>query len=1135
MRANIKHSRSVAVGSRKRVVMRLLTAVLACVIAAITVLNTVPAWGVQDDPNYYLESDLSLDANSQQNELTTNQGFKFYISTQTQGQASPTNFKITLTMPADAVKKLNIPNFSDQWGGKHTISEPVQDDQGNWVVTITWPVYDATSAIKIPGSIDWIDDAPQHYKLPITVQYQSDQQPLTSANHKLEVLFEYTTPRLRLLGADKQSGGSTFSTDSNGVKYIDPDKQMYPIVYNFSIDNDKRRVSSYDICDVLPTYQGIDGKTYTAQLSDQSKSDGWTLSADGTEACFTADKAHDPYGQLERYHTMNMSAPQYSLGLLFPYLPLTDITDGMPSAKITNSAYAVGHALNPSDTVEQKTNLATKENTAVIAGIAPPKGLTKRAPADFSRASAHLNTSLDWSISWSNESNIPFDHLQLADESTDGTSFINDNRFKLVGIHDIAMNAQNAGYWWPKEQSLPQAGDTVVVATATDGSTDSYPVKWNQYGVSEPITFDASKTYTSAQIHFPDNFKVAYKESLQATVQTQWIDPDSFHYSKTDTANNTFINNAKLTTQIEADKGTEYQFIWANTETHLLPDPPEELKINAFAYNNNLKVDGSDPLLIYSVQAHLDPTKDYKNLRVVAPLPPGFTMKGTHNQNASGLAGNWNKTFVDSYETIPNYKGTGQDYLIFHLNQDAVKEAFALYPNGWMWIEVNGSVNFSESYAGNNANKVAAYITADNAPVQAGDGTIKDTQGFGPNENIVFSQGSYTTLSAEGDSFIKSLFGTELAAQTSSGLGEPDLQFVPGRTVYWTLTYNNASAIIHRNLQMYDIAPSVGDVMPVDGQQRGTDFPVSLSGPISAVSYSFDTGKNTVLDPATLHIKYITDPKATGMTWKQIFANDTIKRYDSTLNDPNIPWEDVTAFRVDFGNIPAFTRVRLIMPTIIPQDIGTQDEALRAKGTVKAVNAAAFSADDRDPIQTTPSSISTTFGAFQFRKVDPYGKTIQAAKMQLTGEMTGWNGDKQTYASGTAKFDKTYENVDHIDFKNMPAGHYTLKELESQDGYKNTSWQATVDISYTEDESMKGTPKVTIQCVDTSETDSSIKKSGGCAVSEGGSTVTFTNAIDAPLHSMPQTGGWGVYLLVASNVLLLLIFTLGISVSLRRN
>ena len=147
------------------------------------------AHAVTDDPNYYVVSGISLDRNTQVSEQTVQTGFKFYIRVNSEGQKAPSNYQVTVTMPGDSVQMPNIPGFSDQWGGPHSISTPVKDAQGNWTFTITWPTYDPTSSVVIPVSMEWKPDVPLNYRLPISVSYSSDQQAQTAGKYALAVTY----------------------------------------------------------------------------------------------------------------------------------------------------------------------------------------------------------------------------------------------------------------------------------------------------------------------------------------------------------------------------------------------------------------------------------------------------------------------------------------------------------------------------------------------------------------------------------------------------------------------------------------------------------------------------------------------------------------------------------------------------------------------------------------------------------------------------------------------------------------------------------------------------------------------------------------------------------------------------------
>lgn len=1121
---------------------KLIALLIALAMAAMVAFSSASfAHAVTDDPDYYVASGVSLDAHTQVSEQSVQTGFKFYIRVNSQGQKNPTNYRVTVTMPGDSVQAPNIPGFSDQWGGPHTISTPVKDAQGNWTFTITWPTYDATSSVVIPVSVAWGTDVPLDYRLPISVSYSSDQQAQTAGKDTLAVTYAYPTPQLSLNGPRTQQGATTYATTVDGVKYISPD-DLAPVIFNFSITNGSnlRRVSKYDICDILPTYIGADGQQHTAQLSRQSQADGWKLSPDGTTACFRADESNDKYNEIAVMHSLDRSLPQYSIGLTFPYLPLTGVTDGDPSTQIVNKAYIDAYANNPADTVVQRTNIASSPQTVVVGGFIKSAGPEKFAPSDFTQTSAHKNIPLQWTVRWSNTSNVAATNIVLSDRSiTDGQgkAVTNDSRFKITGLDQLYVRPRGQ-YWWPNLTTLADAGQTVVVARTEDGHEDTYPLTWSaDKTVSNALTFDTSKTYVSAQIVVPKTYALNYGEQINALFQTQWKDPSAINYDSVTTTNNTFVNNADLSAGYFSTHKTSTLFGWSRAETHLLAPAPEKLVLNAWAFNSNLTKDGSDPLLVYAVRAFLDPEKDYKDLRVLAPIPPGFTMTGTHNQNADGLPGTWNSTFVSSWEKVENYRGTGQDFLIFHINQDAAKKAFSLYPSGTMWIEVNGKVDFSQSFSGNGANKVPAFFTADNAPVQDDSNTIEDTMHFGPNKNIVFSMGSYTTLTAEGDSFIKSLYGSYPAAHASQGLGETSMTIVPGRTVYWALSYNNGSSVVRKDLQMFDTVPNVGDVMLVNGQARGTQFPVRLAGKVTAVLYNFQTGKTTDYDLSKLNIRYTTDPRATGMTWDASSADSSITRVDTTMDDPTIPWDGITSFRVSFGDVPAYSRVRLILPTQIPENIGEDDPALLAKAnpTIQSVNAAAFTVDGRSPVQSVPSSLKTLFGSFSFKKVDQFGKSVAASEVKLVESLKGWDGDASTYSSAPSSSvtkTETYTNVDHYDWKNIPAGEYVLKETKAQPGYKNTTWEAHISVGYNEDDlTMEATPKVTITCVNTAPEGS--KGSGGCSVD--GTSVTLVNQKSAVIATMPATGDWQMLVVAAVYTLLLAALMFGIIIVWRRD
>lgn len=160
-------------------------------------------------------------------------------------------------------------------------------------------------------------------------------------------------------------------------------------------------------------------------------------------------------------------------------------------------------------------------------------------------------------------------------------------------------------------------------------------------------------------------------------------------------------------------------------------------------------------------------------------------------------------------------------------------------------------------------------------------------------------------------------------------------------------------------------------------------------------------------------------------------------------------------------------------------------------------------------------------------------------EVKLSADLTGWDGDNQTLAgTGTetsthTQYQQTYSNIDHYDWKYMPAGKYVLRETTPHDGYRNTTREAHIIVGYSEDEkTLTDTPTVKIACVNTAP--EGTKGSGGCSVSQDGSTVTLVNDSTMPLSSMPMTGAWGVAVLVGINMLIVLMLGVGIVQTIRR-
>ena len=186
-------------------------------------------------------------------------------------------------------------------------------------------------------------------------------------------------------------------------------------------------------------------------------------------------------------------------------------------------------------------------------------------------------------------------------------------------------------------------------------------------------------------------------------------------------------------------------------------------------------------------------------------------------------------------------------------------------------------------------------------------------------------------------------------------------------------------------------------------------------------------------------------------------------------------------------------------------------------------------------MQTIPSSLKTLFGSFSFKKVDQFGKSVAASEVKLVESLKGWDGDASTYSStpsSSVTKTETYTNVDHYDWKNMPAGEYVLKETKAQPGYKNTTWEAHISVGYNEDDlTMVASPKVTITCVNTAPEGS--HGSGGCSVD--GTTVTLVNQKSAVTATMPATGDWQMLVVAAVYTLLLASLVFGIIIVWRRN
>lgn len=560
-----------------------------------------------------------------------------FITPVAEGEVSK-NYTVTLTASVTPASNpphatLYVPPFSANAYGEHTVTSSTSN--GISTVKIVWPKYTASSTESIPVYLRWnmgsstdsyATATPEGTKVTISGTYSSDEQPTATPMSSRNVTGQLLHPKIEMNtgGSSTQYGGAPVQSGSG---YAISTTDTSPVVFRFNPStyladgsawdaNNERPFSSYTLVDTLPTYQGSDGQTHTAILSANSKAEGWKTSADGKTASLTVTS---PTSKFLYYDIQNRT-----IALEFPGLALNGATAENAKASVTNTIHVEMPAANSND----KT-IISSPNASCAVDIVTNEYPLKPGSVYFdllsgqkiSQEGAHSDPESTWRMIYTSSLGAPQTLFDMSAKIPQ-----NDPRMKLTDVSGIFVDGRG--------KSAPSS--VTVVATATDGSTDTYTVQLDSTGKQiGTLSLDSTKVYTQISIRPPQDYQFTTGMQLSADFQTKFRSPQSITYDATDPQKNLLPLDGEYTTTLpDQDNRKASETFSSSHSLEITPSPKEQLIIDTQGLNNPITATSPNcvsygtndmicpQMLIYKVAAHLDQNKDYgKEFRILAPLP----------------------------------------------------------------------------------------------------------------------------------------------------------------------------------------------------------------------------------------------------------------------------------------------------------------------------------------------------------------------------------------------------------------------------------------------------------------------------------------------------------------------------------
>ena len=942
---------------------------------------------------------------------------------------------VTLSMPKQYVEKssVHIPEFSTNSASTKYEILQVEEDEGNYTISIHFMTYDRTQTLVLPFTLSFLDDVvPDNYQLPVTASVSGGD---TTQPNIYKPLYKdwgitkfVNSNKLSAFGNDGAEAVVT-PKEENGNPYLD---DLTYVDFAFIVNNytnnqcnldDFRDASSVTLTDTLPEYTDVNGTQRIAAF-DPEKNPGWTLSEDKktVSKTYTGDHSEDVLQQIY----------DDTLHLRFPGLPFNKDQDGNLYADLDNQVDLT--AVPSNEAKGEKHPEADDSLRFRLTNDPGAKGeFTKGAmKGNIYDVDVYKTNPYPWGLALSNKKVQPLRHIIIQDRKiTDGDETVLEGLDEALKFVRLESNAASSKL--PAGKSYSDVVDKVV-AYYTDGTTEDYPITEVDSSGNFTVTFNENKICNGYDIIFKDDYEMRANEGVNFTAYTVYRDPENTHVTE---GKITYQNAARSVNWYQRGDEKVYVYLKAAHSYDMLPST-ESLSVNKLTLYNN----GKEPstgrggnhvgdYYLYQITLSgslLEPdVKQYEDLRIVDLLPDGVSYDSIYliqQDQANSILDGGNQYQPDIEE---NYHNSGRTAVVFHLNAENLytnlQSSISHFVSLYFWVKIE-----LDAYPGTVRNYV--YVVGDNLDEYTGSvGGAPDIYDLNNNgstdDQVAYSHSDATIVAAQ------SIYAEKLIAPAGSdNWSKQGLLVKAGSDFDYLLKIINETGTDYHDLTIYDTLPRAGDQNIFAQNSRGSEFPVHLREGI------------TVPDGYT--VLYTTSEDVYQKSMQDMLEEDV---WSEAVSD----YAAVTAFQIKAVETAVLEKESVFQVRIPVKASETLDAASMAKlhekteqdqtsGTatwLEAINSFGFRTKETSAVKESNTVWARIpFAGFCAKKVDgTSGAALSGAEFKLT--------DKDGKVIGTAVSDA--DGV--FRFRELTEGTYTLTETKVPDGYMDRQLSITVTIT----------------------------------------------------------------------------------------